>query len=171
MPPAECWRVNAATPMNDAQKKVLNKLESMCARREYCSSDILKKAVERLDGDTAAAAQLLDSLKAGGYVDDLRYASAFAREKSSITGWGEMKIRFALRVKRIDESIIVQALNEIDCHKSAEKLERLLAVKWRSLKGADDAKLKLIRFALSRGYEYDEVRPAVEKVTCGDQAI
>lgn len=171
MQPAECWRVNAAVTMNDSQKKVLNALEALCARREYCSSDILKKAVDRLDGDTEAALQLVGSLKAEGYVDDLRYASAFAREKSSITGWGEIKIRFALRAKRIDESIIEQALSEVDCHKSADKLERLLAVKWRSLGGADDAKLKLIRFALSRGYTYDEVRPAVEKVMSGNQAI
>ncbi len=157
--------------MNDTQKKVLNSLEAMCARREYCSSDILKKALERLDGDSAAAAALLDSLKSALYVDDLRYASAFAREKSSITGWGEIKIRFALRAKRIDETIIEQALNEIDCHKSAEKLERLLYVRWRSLRGTGDAKLKLVRYALSRGYEYDEVRSTVEKVTGGNQAI
>lgn len=157
--------------MNDIQKKVLNTLEAQCARREYCSADILKKACDRLDGDTAAALEVLESLKAAGYVDDLRYSAAFAREKSAITGWGTIKIRLALKAKRMEESIIEQALNEVDCCKSAEKLERLLAVKWRSLKGAGDSKLKLLRFALSRGYEYDEVRPVVERLTKENQAI
>lgn len=157
--------------MNDAQKKVLNTLEAMCARREYCSADILRKASDRLEGDVSAASHILDSLKAQGFVDDLRYASAFAREKSAITGWGEIKIRFALRAKRIDESIIEQALQGVDCSKSAEKLERLLTAKWRSLRGADDAKLKLLKFALSRGYGYDEVKPVADRVIKENQAI
>ena len=157
--------------MNDAQKKVLNALEAMCARREYCSADILRKAADRLEGDVPAATLILDSLKSRGFVDDLRYASAFAREKSAITGWGEIKIRFALRAKRIDESVIEQALLEVDCSKSAEKLERLLTAKWRSLRGADDAKLKLLKFALSRGYGYDEVKPVADKVIKENQAI
>lgn len=157
--------------MNDAQKKVLNALEAMCARREYCSADILRKAADRLEGDVPAATLILDSLKSRGFVDDLRYASAFAREKSAITGWGEIKIRFALRAKRIDESIIEQALLEVDCSKSAEKLERLLTTKWRSLRGADDAKLKLLKFALSRGYLYDEVKPVADRVIKDNQAI
>lgn len=157
--------------MNDAQKKVLSTLEAMCVRREYCSADILRKAVDRLEGDVPAATLILDSLKSRGFVDDLRYASAFAREKSAITGWGEIKIRFALRAKRIDESIIEQALLEVDCSKSAEKLERLLTTKWRSLRGADDAKLKLLKFALSRGYLYDEVKPVADRVIKDNQAI
>lgn len=157
--------------MNDAQKKVQNALEAMCARREYCSADILRKAADRLEGDVPAATLILDSLKSRGFVDDLRYASAFAREKSAITGWGEIKIRFALRAKRIDDSVIEQALQEVDCSKSAEKLERLLAIKWRSLKGADDAKLKLLKFALSRGYGYDEVKPVADRVIKDNQAI
>lgn len=157
--------------MNDAQKKVLSTLEAMCARREYCSADILRKAADRLEGDVPAATLILDSLKSRGFVDDLRYASAFAREKSAITGWGEIKIRFALRAKRIDESVIEQALLEVDCSKSAEKLERLLTTKWRSLRGADDAKLKLLKFALSRGYLYDEVKPVADRVIKDNQAI
>lgn len=144
--------------MGPASEKLLKQLENQCARREYCSSDILSKACAKLEGDADAAREILDSLVKDGFVDDLRYASAFAREKSSLTGWGPVKIRFALGAKKIDRSIIDAAMQEIDSDKAEDKLARLLESKRKSLEGDPQAKLKLIKFALSRGYEYSEVQ-------------
>ena len=64
--------------MDDRQKKILDRLENQCARRECCSSDVLRKATELLEGDEAAAREVLGSLTEGGFVDDSRYAAAFA---------------------------------------------------------------------------------------------
>ena len=41
---------------------------------------------------------------------------------------------------------------------------RALATKWRSLKEDPYGKFKLIRFGLSRGYEYDAVSACVEEL-------
>ena len=86
--------------MDDRQKKILDRLENQCARRECCSSDVLRKATELLEGDEAAAREVLGSLTEGGFVDDSRYAAAFAREKSGITGWGPYKIRLTPHWRR-----------------------------------------------------------------------
>lgn len=144
-------------------KKVLSRLEAQCARREYCSSDVLRKAMEKLDGDTAAAAEVLACLVGGGYVDDFRYASAFARDKASLGGWGRYKIRQALLAKRIGEDVISRALEEVDPDKASARLERLLETKRKSLEGDPQARLKLLKFGLSRGYDYEEVRRFVEE--------
>lgn len=151
--------------MDDRQKKILGRLERQCARTEYCSPDILKKAASLLEGDTAAAAEVLESLKSNGFVDDTRYASAFAREKSSITGWGPLKIRFALSAKHIPSEIIDRALEEIDGDRAEQKLRRLMEAKWKSLSGDETAKLKLLKYALSRGYDYSLVRRIAEEIT------
>ena len=37
--------------------KLLSSLQSLCARKEYCSSDIYKKALKGLEGDEEAAAK------------------------------------------------------------------------------------------------------------------
>ena len=42
--------------------KVLDKLRRLCSRREYCTSDILKKASEALDGDHNRAEEVLQVL-------------------------------------------------------------------------------------------------------------
>jgi regulatory protein len=120
-------------------------------------SDILKKATTALDGDKEAAAKVLDVLVAEKYVDDLRYATAYAREKAMIAGWGETKIRYMLSAKRIDRSLVDQALTEIDSYKADSRLQKLLENKARTLKADPQIRLKLLRFALGRGYQYDDV--------------
>ena len=147
--------------MDEQAKKVLSRLEAQCSRREYCSGDVLSKAVKALDGNADQAAEILDSLIKDGFVSDGRYASAYAREKAQIDGWGPIKIRHALSVKGIGREVIDAALQEVDDPAATARLERLLASKARSLEGDPQARLKLIRFALSRGYEYSQVQKLV----------
>lgn len=142
-------------------RKVTDRLRRLCSRREYCSSDILKKAVTALEGDKEIAEKVLDELIKDKYVDDFRYASAYAREKAMISGWGETKIRYMLSGKRVASDIIAQALNEIDEGKASTRLEKIIENKYRSLKSDPQCRLKLLRFALGRGYKYDDVVPVV----------
>ena len=143
--------------------KLLDRLRRQCSRREYCSADILKKAGDALDGDREGAKEMLDVLVAEKYVDDLRYATAYAREKSMISGWGETKIRYVLSGKGIPRDTISLALEEIDEARAGQRLERLMAAKAKSLKDDPQARLKLLRFGLGRGYQYDEVVDVIDK--------
>ena len=165
---------------SDVRHALQARLEAQCAKREYCSSDIRAKArkaladamartgVEPDAGQLCAAVDsIVAALVAGGFVSDLRYASAFAREKSSLTGWGPVKIRYALSAKGIPRDLIDAALSEIDTHKAEARLDKLLAAKARTLEGDPHARLKLLKFALSRGYEYDEAAGAVETALRG----
>lgn len=139
----------------------LSRLQRLCSRAEYCSADIYRKALKDLEGDADAAARVVAQLREERYVDDARYAAAFAREKASLQGWGPLKIRFQLRGKGISEADISAALAEIEPEKAADKLEKLLAAKYRTLQEDPQCKLKLIKFALSRGYEYSAVEEAM----------
>lgn len=148
-----------------SREQILSALQNLCVRREYCTSDIRRKALDRCEGDAALADEMVASLKADRFVDDLRYASAFAREKSSLTGWGPVKIRFALRAKGISEADIAAGLAEIEEDRASSRLESLLRGKWKSLSDDPAGRLKLIRFALSRGYEYSQVEGIIDGIT------
>lgn len=143
------------------EDSALKALEAQCARREYCRGDLLRKALEKTGGDREAAQRILDSLEARSFFSDERYASAFAADKASLTGWGPFKIRMALRSKGIADDIIDSALEGIDSEKADAKLQKLIDSKKRSLEGDPAARLKLIRFALSRGYAYDDIKDLV----------
>ena len=143
--------------------KILDNLRRQCSRREYCVSDVLSKALKGLDGDKEAADKVVEKLVEETYVDERRYAEAYAREKSSISGWGEVKIRYMLSAKGISKDIISQALTEIDTAKADTRLEKLLENKYRTLKDDPQWKMKLLRFALGRGYSYEQVNDIINE--------
>ena len=144
--------------------KVADRMRTLCSRREYCSSDILKKVVTALDGDKEKAAEIVAKLIEEKYIDDLRYASAYARDKSSISGWGEAKIRYMLSAKGISKDIVSQAFESIDENKAAGRLEKLMDNKARSLKDDPQARLKMLRFGMGRGYSYEEVAAVTDRI-------
>lgn len=149
---------------SDDELRALTRLQGLCAKAEYCSHDIFIKAFKSMEGDREAATRIVDSLVKDGFVDDLRYASAFAREKSSLTGWGSVKISFMLRGKGISDAVIKEALSSVDPEKASQKLRKLAEEKYRGLKEDPECRLKLLKALLSRGYGYDDVAPVVEEV-------
>jgi regulatory protein len=149
--------------------KILDNLRRQCSRREYCTSDVLKKAEKALEGDKEKAMQVVATLVEEKFVDDLRYASAYAREKSAISGWGEVKIRYMLSAKGIARDVIAQALAEVDPNRADSRLIKLLENKYRTLSEDPQCKLKLLRFALGRGYSYDEVSGHIDSLMKKDK--
>ena len=154
--------------MDDKQLKLLEKLQAQCVRREYCRSDVRTKALKALEYDTAAADEVVEALVADRFVDDLRYACAFARERASLTGWGPVKISYALAAKGIGRDTVAQALQEIDPDAAVRKMDTVLRTKWRSLADDPEGKLKLLKFGLSRGYEYNALQNLVNQIVKGE---
>ena len=153
---------------NELYARVLSRLQGLCSRREYCSSEIHRKALTLAQDDEFVAAAVLDALKKDKFLDDFRYASAFARDKSSLSGWGAGKISFALKGKGIDSGTVELALKEIDGSAAGKKLDNVIAAKYRTLREDPQWKLKLIRFGLGRGYAYDEVKDSIGRISSGD---
>ena len=154
--------------MEERLLQILNRLQAQCARREYCRADVRQKALKALEGDVARAETVVASLVADQFVDDLRYASAFAREKASLTGWGPVKISYALSAKGIDRDTIRQALEEIDGAAADRKMETVLRAKWKTLAEDPEGKLKLLKFGLGRGYEYNALQDLVKRIAKGE---
>lgn len=144
--------------------RVTDRMRTLCSRREYCSADILKKAMSALDGDRARAETVVAKLIDEKYIDDLRYSSAFARDKSSIAGWGAAKIRYMLSAKGISKDTIAEALESIDEDKASGRLEKLMEAKARSLKEDPQARLKMLRFGMGRGYAYEAVAEVTDMI-------
>ena len=144
--------------------KVADRMRAMCSRREYCRKDVLKKVMTALDGDAAKAEEVVGKLVEERYVDDRRYAAAFARDKASIAGWGAAKIRYMLAAKGVDREIIASAMEEIDMNRADARLEKLMENKARSLKDDPQRRNKLLRFGIGRGYAYEEVSSMIDRI-------
>lgn len=144
--------------------KLLSSLQNLCSRKEYCSADIYKKALKGLDGDEEGAAEMVALLEKDRFVDDLRYATAFARDKACLDGWGPVKIAFQLRGKGIAPETVDEALAAVDPDRADARLRAVLEAKARTLSGDPEIRLKLLKFALQRGYEYARIDPVVRDI-------
>lgn len=134
--------------------ELLDSLRRQCSRREYCTADILAK-IRKSGSEAFKADEIVDTLQKEGYLCDRRYAEAFARDKSALDGWGPVKIRYMLSGKGISKEDITAALLEIDSEAALKRLKSLAAAKYSVLKDDPQCKLKLIKYLLGRGYEYE----------------
>ncbi len=154
-------------PDRETERKwALARMQALCSRREYCVADIRRKLLRLRDHPLLPeeAEQIIADLVKEKYLDDARYAGAFARDKAALTAWGAAKIRYALRAKGISDEAIQQALESIEPERSEERLRKLLASRSRALSGDPKAKQKLLRLGLSRGYSYDEILTQIEAI-------
>ncbi len=147
--------------------QALQRLESLCSRSEQCESELYTK-LSRWGISSAMAEKIMERLRAGRYVDDVRFAHAFVRDKYLFQRWGRIKISAALRLKRIESDTISAAIDEeIDESTYHANLMALIRAKVRQLEQprSYDNRTRLLRFAAGRGYE-----PAIIINTLNDNA-
>lgn len=145
--------------------EALSAMQRLCSMRECCRADILKR-LKRFQLTEKEESEIIQTLEDEKFLDQRRFAGAFVRDKSILAGWGPAKIRWQLRIKGVEGDIINEALKSISTDNQDEKLISLLSKKRASIKESapDKVREKLIRFALSRGFEYEKVLWALNKI-------
>lgn len=141
------------------------RLSALCSTAEHCQGEMLKK-MRTWELTEEQQAEVMKFLLDERYVDDERYARAYAKEKRLYSGWGPRKIEQGLYMKQVERSIITTVLAEVDDEQYIEVLKPAIASKRRTVKGATDYERngKLIRFALGRGFTYDQVKACISEV-------
>lgn len=140
-------------------------LMRLCARAERSSGDALR--LMRNWGVAQNEQQgVLQRLIKERFIDDRRYAEAFVREKMRLSAWGKYKITAALKRKGIADEIITEAMAELNPSDNKKRLQDRLQAKIKHIKYDTEYQLKtkLIRYALSLGFEMDEVMDSVNDV-------
>ena len=143
-------------------EQALAALMRLCARAEKSTGDA-RRLMRGWGVDERAQEGVLRKLVEQRFIDDVRFAEAFVREKTNLSGWGAYKIRAALARKGIDRATAERALAEVDPAQNAERLRQQLARKMRSVKAATpyELKTKLMRYGLSLGFDFESVGDAV----------
>ena len=146
--------------------EALRILMNRCAKAECCVADV-RRSMTRWGMEHSDQKTVIDRLLKDRFIDESRYTAAYVREKINLSRWGVYKIRAALRTKRIAESLIEEALSEVDPQSMAHKLEGLLQRKKRVIhaKNNYDLRGKLLRYGTSLGYDFETVNDVVVRVT------
>ena len=146
-------------------RRILDKAARICSSSERCSNDIREKmlswGLEPVEADNAVRFLIENK-----FIDDSRFATYFVRDKLKINKWGRIKIRFALRQKKVDEGIIEECLAQINETLYNEILDELLQSKIKSIGSIKVAanKAKLLRFAAQRGFTSSEIFTSIDRI-------
>lgn len=145
--------------------KILNKIARQCSTKEYCTLEILCK-LQKTDLDCADINKIVNFLRQHGFIDDLRYAKAYVKDKARFNKWGRLKIQQMLQTKYLDSNIVSEAMREVSDEEFEDTCLDILRSKLQTLKDEEQhkKKVKLIRFALGKGFTYDTVLTAIEKL-------
>ncbi|MBQ8988852.1 MAG: RecX family transcriptional regulator [Prevotella sp.] len=138
-------------------------LAALCAQAEHCRQEMRDK-MKRWELDEAMQDRIIERLVKERFVDDERFARAFVKDKIRYNKWGRRKVQQVLWMKRIDDEIQQQVLDEIDEKEYLDVLRPLLKQKRKGIKAQSDYELnqKLMRFALGRGFTFDIIRQCID---------
>ena len=135
-------------------EQALQKLKHYCGYQERCHNEVKEKlynlGVWKKDHDSIIATLIEE-----GYLNEERFAIAFAGGKFRIKQWGRVKIRYELRQKQVSDYSIKKALNQIKESEFLSVLNKLASEKYASLKDEQYLvrKKKTMDYLLQRGFE------------------
>ena len=147
------------------EEQALQKLAALCSQSEHCTSE-MKEKMTRWGIDEDAQQRVVEYLVANRYVDDRRYARSFVNDKLKYNKWGPRKMEQSLWMKHIDESILREALDDVDNEEYISVLRPLLTSKRKTTKAETDYEMnqKLLRFAIGRGFTFEQVKEVIDDV-------
>lgn len=144
-------------------EQALQKLKHYCAYQERCHKDVTTKlydlGVWKRDHDAIIATLIEEN-----YLNEERFAIAYAGGKWRMKQWGRVKIRYELKQKQVSEYCIKKAMKEIPEEEYRKVLQQLAAEKYAALKSTQYLvrKKKTIDYLLGKGFERELAFKAVD---------
>jgi len=130
------------------------KAQAYCTYQERSQQEVRDKLYEwglhRNDVE-----DILADLISGNFLNEERFAVAFAGGKFRINGWGKNKIRHALHLKKVSPRCIETGLAKIDEDDYLTELKKDLSEKLNSAseKNPLKKKHKAAQYAIGKGFE------------------
>jgi regulatory protein len=147
------------------KEQIIAKLSASCARAEHCLDDMRRK-MERWQVENDVQEEVLQYLVKEKYIDESRYARFFINDKIKYNRWCRKKVEQALFYKHIPREVYEPLLDDIVDNDYEEILQPLLRTKEKNIKYANDyeKRMKLIRFAMGRGFSYEQAVHCLENL-------
>lgn len=138
-----------------SEKEALQKLERYCAYQERCHKEVRQKLFE-LGMDSDSRDKIITDLIQNNFLNESRFATAFARGKFRTKKWGKNRIVNELKFRDISAYNIQLALKEIsdsDYYQTFEELSKKRFKQLTSEKNLQNKKRKFRDYLLYRGWE------------------
>ncbi len=135
-------------------QEATKKMEHYCAYQERCHKEVTEK-LRGMNMIPEAIDQILGHLIQENYLNEERFAKAFARGKFNIKKWGANRIKRELKFRDISVYNIKSALKEITNEDYLIAFDELARKRLSQIKETNNfkKKKKLVDYLLYRGWE------------------
>lgn len=122
------------------------------------------------DVDPGLAERVLDRLQEQGLVNDQAFARLFIRDRSRVQGLGRRRLQAELTRRGVAREIVEQALHEELPPEEDDDCAALARRKAQAYRGLplEVARRRLTAFLSRRGFQWESIRPAVERALPGE---
>jgi regulatory protein len=145
--------------------KAYNYSLNLLSKQDYTSFDMIKKLKSRSYGNLTIT-KVMEKLKSYGLINDVKYAQKYIKYCLDIKKYGKNKIMAELYRLGLKD---IEGLDFSICEDTEYGNLREIAIKkYKTIEGKDNAKQKLYRYLLSKGYDFDLIRRAMREVTQDD---
>lgn len=153
--------------MRYSVEQALQKLRHFCGYQER-SHDEVKQKLYSLGLYKDEIESAISVLIEGNYLNEERYAIAFAGGKFRMKQWGKVKIEYELKSKKVSAYNIKLALKSIEEIDYINTLQALTQKKWESIALEEEKlfvkKSKITTYLLQRGFEKQLVAEAIASI-------
>lgn len=146
-------------------QQALQKIYRFCAYQERAHQEVRSKLYEMgLWRDEVEG--IISQLITENFLNEERFAKAFAGGKFRMKKWGKLRITRELEMRGLTSRCIKVGLNEIDDQAYHRTLENLILSKQAALSEPDIfiKRDKVAQYAIGKGYEPDLVWGIVKRV-------
>lgn len=149
---------------NLAIETIKKKIYHYCAYQERSHQEV-KNKLYNLGLNSENVEELISHLILEGYLNEERFAKAFAGGKFRLKSWGKLKIVKALEGKGLTKNCIHSGLKEIEDADYTKTIELLVAKKLEHLKEQNPfvKRDKLASYIIQKGFEPELVWEIVKK--------
>jgi len=139
-------------------KVILDKARKYCAYQERSQQEVRDKLYD-WGLHRNEVEQCIAELVSENYLNEQRFAIAYAGGKFRMKEWGRIKIKLALKQKKVSDYCIRKALDEISSRDYKKTLNKLLLKKSKEVNESNllKKKYKVAQYAISRGFEPEMV--------------
>jgi regulatory protein len=153
------------------QKKIYDLREARAALERYCA--VRERSIREVELKmrdmqliTVAQEEILVHLLQNNFLNERRYAQAFAEGHLRQTEWGKIKIAYALRQQGVADKTIQETLSALDETEYLEILHRVALKKWATLRERTrrERERKLFTFLQGKGFESALIAEAIKTI-------
>ena len=171
---AEFWAINFiqdGTDISDDEwqelvekinyRKAFNKCADLLSRRDHSVKELRDKLLRTVDESSADKA--IDKFLEMGYLDDKKFAKAFAAHLYENKNYSDNHVRQELYKRGISRDIVNDIVDNAEVD-SVQSIINIIEKKYYAKLNAENGREKVIAALMRKGFSYSDIKSALSEI-------